>query len=655
MQDSKILELLSEQFPNIPAVSTEIINLKAILNLPKSTEHFLTDLHAEYEAFQYMLKTASGVIEYKINQVFKSGITEEEKRELASLIFYPEEKLEKIKEEQGGISRQEYIKFLNQIIKLSKDVSSIYTRSKVRKALPKEFAYIIEELLHLKKDDKNKRDYHNQIMSTIIDIGQAENFIISLSELIQRFAVDKLHIVGDIFDRGPNPHKIMDVLKNHHNVDLQWGNHDILWMGAGLGQRALIATAVRVSLRYGNLELLEEGYGINMRPLARLARNYYEDFKGDIFCPKLIERDIDDKDKEISAQMQKAIAVIQFKLEGNLIKKHPEFKMNEALYMEKIDYDQGIIKLNGNQYKLSDNHFPTIDPENPYQLNQEEQKVIDQLSYSFQNNDRLQEDIRFIFNNGNMYKEYNGNLLFHGCVPMDESGEFSTIDVGGKEVKGRELLDFFQDIVRQSYSVNKEKDDQRDWLWYLWRGEYSPLFGKDRMTTFLRYFTDEEDESLYKENKNPYYSLREQEEVCNKILREFDMKPENGLIINGHTPVEEKRGESPIKGNGKLVVIDGGISAAYHEKTGIAGYTLTFSDSKMKLISHKPFISKEKALEKGIKDTLDSKIVAKFDPPKKISDTDIGDKLKDDIKYLEKLLDAYKKGIIKEKYSKKNN
>jgi len=651
MEDIKYLQLLSDQFPNIPAVSTEIINLKAILNLPKSTELFITDLHGEYESFRYMLNTASGVIEYKIKQLFEGDISEAEQNELATLIFYPEEKLEELNEKNGGISKEDYTLILNRTIKLSKEVSAIYTRSKVRKALPKEFAYILEELMHLKEDDVNKKDYHDKIVSTIIEIGQAENFIIEIAELIQRFAVDKLHIVGDIFDRGPNPHMIIEELKDHHDVDVQWGNHDILWMGAGLGQKALIATAIRVTVRYGNLEMLEEGYGINMRPLARLASKYYTGDICDIFCPRLIEKELDDRERLISSQMQKAIAIIQFKLEGNLIKRRSEFNMNEALYLEKIDYDEGVLHLNGEKYELTDKNFPTIDPEDPYRLTEEEEEVINQLSKSFKNNDKLQEDIRFLFNNGSMYKESNGNLLFHGCVPLDEEGDFSCVNIGGKTASGKDLLDFFQDIVRKSYSYKDGEEDHRDWLWYLWRGEYSPLFGKDRMTTFLRYFTDEDNKSLYKENKNPYYKLREEEETCKMILDEFDMDKEKSRIINGHTPVEEKRGESPIKGNGRLLVIDGGISAAYHKKTGIAGYTLIYNHSELRLISHKPFISKEAAMEKGSHDTLDSMRVNRFDEKLKISDTDIGKKLSEDVDYLYQLLEAYQTGIIKEKYS----
>jgi fructose-1,6-bisphosphatase-3 len=651
MKDLKYLKLLAEQFPNIPDVSTEIINLKAILNLPKSTEHFLTDLHGEAESFKYMLKTASGVIEYKIDQIFEDKLTDTEKRELATLIFYPKTKMKELEERGGSIPPEWYKETLDYMVRISQEVSSIYTRSKVRKALPEKFAYIIEELLHITEYDSNKKDYKDQILTTIIEVGQAREFLIALSELIQTFAVDKLHIVGDIFDRGPAPDVIMGVLKAHHNVDIQWGNHDILWMGAALGQKALIATALRIALRYGNLEFLEEGYGINMRPLSRFAMNNYQDVDHKIFSPNLIEKELDQDEMEIMTKMQKAIAVIQFKLEGQLIKKRPEFKMNEALYLEKIDYEREVIKLNGTEYQLTDSNFPTVDPDDPYHLNDWEEEVIEQLSYSFQNNDKLQEDIRFLYNNGSMYRKYNGNLLFHGCVPLTEAGDFSEVEVDGEKYSGKKLMDFFDDVIRRSYSSQEADTDFKDWLWYLWRGELSPLFGKDRMTTFLRYFTDEDESELYRENKNPYYQARENEDVCKKILAEFELDPETGHIINGHTPVAEKKGESPIKGNGRLLVIDGGISAAYHEKTGIAGYTLTYSDTKMRLISHEPFISKKNALHKDSRDTISAAEVLKFEKPQKIADTDIGKKLREDVKYLMKLLEAYQDGIIKEKYN----
>jgi len=650
MKDLKYLKLLAEQFPNIPDVSTEIINLKAILNLPKSTEHFLTDLHGEAEAFKYMLKTASGVIEYKIDQIFEDKLTNTEKRELATLIFYPRTKMKEL-EERGGIPPEWYRETLEYMVQISQEVSSIYTRSKVRKALPEKFAYIIEELLHIREDDPNKKDYKEQILTTIIEVGQAREFISVLSELIQTFAVDKLHIIGDIFDRGPAPDAIMDVLKAHHNVDIQWGNHDILWMGAALGQKPLITTALRIALRYGNLEFLEEGYGINMRPLARFAMNNYQNVNQEIFRPKLIDRELDKNEIKIMSQMHKAIAVIQFKLEGQLIKKRPEFKMNEALYLEKIDYEQGILKLDGREYQLTDSEFPTIAPEDPYLLSSWEEEVIKQLSYSFQNNDKLQEDVRFLYNNGSMYRKYNGNLLFHGCVPMTEVGDFSEVEVEGEKHSGKKLMDFFDDIIRRSYSSQEADTEFKDWLWYLWRGELSPLFGKDRMTTFLRYFTDEEEAELYQENKNPYYQARENEYICKKILAEFGLDTEKGHVINGHTPVAEKKGESPIKGNGRLLVIDGGISAAYHEKTGIAGYTLTYSNTRMRLISHEPFISKKNALHKDSRDTISAAEVLKFAEPQKIADTDIGKKLSEDVKYLMQLLETYQDGIIKEKYN----
>ncbi|KXS50231.1 fructose-1,6-bisphosphatase [Halanaerobium congolense] len=650
MKDLKYLKLLSEQFPNIPEVSTEIINLKAILNLPKSTEHFLTDLHGEAEAFKYMLKTASGVIEYKIDQIFGNRLKDTEKRELATLIFYPKTKMKELNE-RGGIPPEWYKEALDYMVRITQEVSSIYTRSKVRKALPEKFSYIIEELLHIKECDPNKEAYKNKILTTIIEIGRAKDFIVALSELIQSFAVDKLHIIGDIYDRGPSPDVIMNVLKSHHNVDIQWGNHDILWMGAALGQKSLVATALRIALRYGNLEFLEERYGVNMRPLSRFAMNYYPEPDPELFEPQLINKELDKNEIKIMAQMQKAIAVIQFKLEGQLIKKHPEFKMNEALYLEKIDYDNSILELDGKKYQLTDTNFPTIKSEDPYSLSTWEEEVIDQLSYSFKNNDKLQEDIKFLFNNGSMYKKYNGNLLFHGCVPLTEDGDFSTIEVNGGKYQGKKLMDFFDDIVRRSYSNKEEEADFKDWLWYLWRGELSPLFGKDRMTTFLRYFTDEDEPELYKENKNPYYQARENEFICKKILSEFGLDTEKGHIINGHTPVAEKMGESPIKGNGRLLVIDGGIAAAYHEKTGIAGYTLTYSNTKMRLMSHEPFISKQDALHKDSRDTISAVEVLKFDRPQKIADTDIGEKLSEDVKYLMQLLEAYKDGIIKEKYN----
>ncbi len=646
MKDLEYLGLLAEQYPNKVSVSSEIINLKAIINLPKGTEHFLTDIHGEYEAFKHMLKTASGVLKFKIDDIFAEQLSSEQKAELISLISYPEEKL-KLLQNQDTLCKKWYQKILFRIIKICKVVSSKYSRSKVRKALPENFSYIIEELLHLKSGELNRKDYYNQIIDTIIQIDQADNFIISLSNLIQYLMIDRLHIIGDIFDRGAKPHKIVDELKEHHDCDVQWGNHDILWMGAALGQRALIATVLRVSLRYGNLRLLEEGYGINMRPLARFAMSVYGDSDCSKFSPKLDNQsiDIDDKDKKMIAQMHKAITIIQLKLEGDMINRRFKKQMNEELYLEMIDYERGILNLHGKEYKLSDTYFPTIDPANPYRLTGEEQEVIEQLSYSFKTNEKLQEHVRFLFNKGSMYLRYNGNLLIHGCIPMEDDGSFAKFELDGKEYKGKALLDFFDEAVKKSYSYQFEEQDYRDLLWYLWRGRLSPLFGKDKMTTFFRYFTN--DKSLYKEQKNPYYTLREDEEICLKILREFNLDFKRSHIINGHTPVEEKSGESPIKGGGRLLVIDGGMSDYYQPKTGIAGYTLIYNSYGLRLISHEPFVSLEKAIKEGDSIVSSVRVVEKSER-QKIAATDKGRELASRISDLMDLLESYQKGMIKE-------
>lgn len=647
MKDLEYLELLAEQYPNKVSVSSEIINLKAIINLPKGTEHFLTDIHGEYESFKHMLKTASGVLKFKIDDIFAEQLNSKQKEKLIALISYPEEKLKLLKN-QGVLCKEWYQKILFRIIKICKVVSSKYSRSKVRKALPENFSYIIEELLHLKSGELNRKDYYNQIIDTIIQIEQADNFIITLSNLIQSLMIDKLHIIGDIFDRGSKPHKIVDELKEYHDCDIQWGNHDILWMGAALGQRALIATVIRVSLRYGNLKLLEEGYGINMRHLARFAMSVYGDSDCSKFSPKLDNQNIDinDKDKKMIAQMHKAITIIQLKLEGDMINRRFKKQMNEELYLEMIDYEKGLLNLHGKQYELSDDYFPTIDPENPYQLTEEEQEVIEHLSYSFKTNEKLQEHVRFLFNKGSMYLKYNGNLLIHGCIPMEEDGSFAQFELDGETYKGKALLDFFDEAVKKSYTYQFEEQDYRDLLWYLWRGRLSPLFGKDKMTTFFRYFTN--DESLYKEQKNPYYTLREDEAVCLKILREFDLDFKRAHIINGHTPVEEKSGESPIKGGGRLLVIDGGMSDYYQPKTGIAGYTLIYNSYGLRLISHKPFVSLEKAIKEGDNIVSSVRVVEKSER-QKIAATDKGRELSSRISDLMDLLESYKKGMIKER------
>ncbi|MDN5304315.1 MAG: fructose,6-bisphosphatase [Fusobacteriaceae bacterium] len=644
-RDIDYLRLLSTQYENIEKVSSEIINLRAILNLPKGTEHFLTDLHGEYKAFRHALKSASGVLKFKIDEIFISELMEKEKIELQGIIYYPEKKL-KILKKKGELTEDWYKVILYRLIRVCKVVSSKYSRSKVRKALPENFRYIIEELLHLREEDLNKKDYYNEIIETIINIGQGENFIITMAHLIQRLVVDKLHIVGDIFDRGPYPHKILDLLSNHHNCDIQWGNHDILWMGAAMGNRALIATAIRVSLRYGNLKLLEEGYGFNMRPLANFAQEVYKEEKNDIFSPILLKDDIKEDEKLLIAKMHKAIAIIQFKLEEEIIKNRKEFKMENELYLSNINFDKYTVKVEGKEYELVDKYFPTIDKNSPEKLTDKEEEIISYFVDSFLSNEKLQRHLKFLINKGSVYLKYNNNLLFHGCIPLNEKGEFKSFKFKDKEYKGKELLDFFDCIVRKSYNFRNEKEDYRDYMWYLWRGKCSPLFGKEKMTTFLNYFVNDKEVSI--EVKNPYYKLREKEEICKNILKDFEMNPEIAHIINGHTPVLEKRGETPVKANGKLFVIDGGFSQAYQSKTGIAGYTLVYNSYGLRIISHKPFISVKKVLDEGDDVVLANEIIERQER-QKVKDTDIGKELQKKIDDLLDLLKAYNQGYIKEK------
>jgi fructose-1,6-bisphosphatase-3 len=650
MRDLNYLTLLSSQYPSIGMVCSEIVNLQAILNLPKPTEHFLTDIHGEYEAFTHILRTASGVLKLKIEDVFGYRISSEEKKNLARLIFYPEQNLERIKGEVDNMADW-YRVNIYRLISICKVVSSKYTRSKVRKALPKDFAYIIEELLHLKSTQLNKEEYYNQIINTIIEIERADKFIISISKLIQRLAVDKLHIIGDIYDRGPGAHIIMDELLKHHNCDIQWGNHDILWMGAALGQKALVATALRVSLRYGNLETLDEGYGISLFPLARFAMEVYKDDPCSEFAPRLTKKQIyEEQDKYLLAQMHKAISVIQFKLESRLIRKRAEFDMNDQSYLDHIDYEKGTINIDGKDYKLSSNNFPTIDPKKPYELTKEEKELINKMTFYFKNSEKLQKHAYFLYTNGTVYQKYNGNLLYHGCVPVDEKGDFLNLKIIGKTYKGKELLDKFDELVRKAFFNPEQGEDYRDWLWYLWRGKISPVFGKNRMTTFENYFLEEP--STHEEPKNPYFNLRENEDFCIKILNTFGLNPFEGHIINGHTPVKVKKGESPIKANGRLLVIDGGFSTAYQPQTGIAGYTLIYNSYGLRLASHSHFEGLETAISEG-QDIVSSINVLEKTNRKKVSDTDTGRKILEKISDLKDLLRAYKEGLLKEKVSGK--
>lgn len=644
----KYLKSLARQYPNIAAASTEIINLQAILNLPKGTEHFLTDIHGEYEQFAHVLKNGSGAVRRTIDEVFENTLSNKDKKSLATLIYYPVEKLDIVISEEDNI--EDWYKItLHRLVQITKKVASKYTRSKVRKALPKDFAYIIEELITEKADISDKEGYYNEIIHTIIRIGRAQDFIIALSNLIQRLVIDHLHIVGDIFDRGPGPHIILDTLINYHSVDIQWGNHDILWMGAACGQLACIATVIRIAARYGSLDTLEDGYGINLIPLATFALDTYSNTNCDTFSIKY-NTDYNTKDLSLDMKIHKAIAIMQFKLEGQVIMKHPEFLMDDRLLLDKIDYGKKTVMAYGKEYPMNDTDFPTIDPKNPYALTPDEEQVMERIRQAFLKCEKLQKHVRFLYSNGGLYKVYNSNLLYHGCMPMDGEGNFLSVDVDGKDYQGKQLYDILDNYARKGYYAKNDPAEMRkaqDYIWYIWAGPNSPVFGKDKMTTFERYFI--EDKETHKETKNAYYSLLDHEDILNKILDEFELDTRKSHIVNGHVPVELKKGESPIKCDGKLLIIDGGFSKAYQSKTGIAGYTLVANSHGMRLVAHEPFESMEAAVLHESDIFSDSTVIEVAPVRIRVSDTDIGRELKDQIKQLELLLQAYRDGIIVEK------
>ncbi len=644
----KYLKSLARQYPNIAAASTEIINLQAILNLPKGTEHFLTDIHGEYEQFAHVLKNGSGAVRRTIDEVFENALSNKDKKSLATLIYYPVEKLDIVISEEDNI--EDWYKItLHRLVQITKKVASKYTRSKVRKALPKDFAYIIEELITEKADISDKEGYYNEIIHTIIRIGRAQDFIIALSNLIQRLVIDHLHIVGDIFDRGPGPHIILDTLINYHSVDIQWGNHDILWMGAACGQLACIATVIRIAARYGSLDTLEDGYGINLIPLATFALDTYSNTNCETFSIKY-NTDYNTKDLSLDMKIHKAIAIMQFKLEGQVIMKHPEFLMDDRLLLDKIDYEKKTVMAYGKEYPMNDTDFPTIDPKNPYALTPDEEQVMERIRQAFLKCEKLQKHVRFLYSNGGLYKVYNSNLLYHGCMPMDGEGNFLSVDVDGKDYQGKQLYDILDNYARKGYYAKNDPAEMRkaqDYIWYIWAGPNSPVFGKDKMTTFERYFI--EDKETHKETKNAYYSLLDHEDILNQILDEFELDTRKSHIVNGHVPVELKKGESPIKCDGKLLIIDGGFSKAYQSKTGIAGYTLVANSHGMRLVAHEPFESMEAAVLHESDIFSDSTVIEVAPVRIRVSDTDIGRELKDQIKQLELLLQAYQDGIIVEK------
>ena len=641
------LELLSESFRNIDETTKEIINLEAILSLPKGTEHFLSDIHGEYEAFDHILRNGSGVIKEKLKEVFGNRLPKKELNLLATIIYYPEEKLNLLKKEFSTAEYKEYQKILLlRLLEVTQVAARKYTRSKVRKLLPKDFDYIIEELLY-KMQTRDKEDYYEKILENIIELGAGDKFIIELSLSIHKLIIDHLHIVGDVYDRGPLPDKIMDRLLNYHSLDIQWGNHDMLWIGAYLGDRISMANVIRICARYDNLDIVEDRYGISLRGLLNLSEKYYKEDPCKEFLPKLSKDDeLKYSEHEILqiARMHKAMAIIQFKLEKQVIDKNPEFNLQTRALLDKIDFDKKTVVIRGKVHPMKSCDFPTIDRKNPFKLTKDEEKVVNKLRESFVISEKLKKHIELFINKGAMYSCYNGNLLIHGCMPVDSEGNFQKFTYENKQYEGKALLDFFDRKIRSIFYSEEREDNGL--FFYLWQGEFSPLFGKRDMTTFERYFI--EDKATHEEVKNAYYKLRENEEFCVKLLKEFGLT-KDGHIINGHTPVKETKGEDPIKANGRTIVIDGGMSRAYHKTTGHGGYTLTYNSYGLQIMSHDIFQSKKKALKDETDIVSTRRVVDKL-TRKKVADTDNGTKIKKQIDLLKLLLDEYRKGTIVERY-----
>ena len=643
MRDLAYLKLLAREYPTVKAASSEIINLMAIRGLPKGTEYFFSDLHGEYEAFIHLLRSASGIIREKISETFGYVISGEEEIALANLIYYPEKNL-MLARKEGKLNEDWQKVMIYRLVRICKEASSKYTRSKVRKKMPPDFAYIIDELLHVDYNDENKKVYYDEIIHSIIEIGMGTEFIKALCYLIQNLTIDNLHIIGDIFDRGPRADFIMDELMQFHDVDIQWGNHDVSWMGAATGNLACICNVLRIAIRYNGFDLLEDGYGINLRPLSMFAARVYKDDPCTRFLPKILDENIYDAvDPGLAAKMHKAIAVIQFKVEGQIVKRRPEFHMDERTHITAIDFEKGTVSIRGKDYKMLDMDLPTVDPKDPLKLTKEEEELVHNLCMSFKHSSTLHRHIRFIYSHGGMYKCCNSNLLYHGCIPMKENGEFDELNLNGIIYSGKRLLDYIEDAVKMAYFLPEDdasKEWYQDFMWYLWCGPKSPVYGKDNMATFEGYFVA--DKTVAKENMNPYYKLSEKEEFCDKILKEFGLPLEGSHIINGHVPVKLKDGESPIKGNGKLYVIDGGLSKSYQPKTGIAGYTLIFNSRHLALAEHKPF-------DRNHENTPKVTIVEKMQKRVMVADTDTGKMLAEKIADLKELVAAYRGGIIKEK------
>ncbi len=645
-QDLRYMKLLAVQYPTIREATTEIINLSAIMELPKGTEHFVSDIHGEHEAFLHVLRNGSGSIKRRVEEIFGDTLSEKERRNLATLIYYPEQKLPLILKEAED-ERKWYRDTLFRLIKLCRIYSSKYTRNRVRKMLPKDFNYIIEELLHQQESISNRQEYYSSIIESIIETGRAGAFISALARLIQRLMIARLHVIGDVYDRGPGAHIIMDKLVEYHAVDFQWGNHDIVWMGAAAGSEACMCNVIRVSLRYANMETLENGYAISMLPLASLAVDVYGDDPCKLFLPKECEG-FTEQEQLMMARMHKAITIIQLKLEGQIIQRRPQYGMNDRLLLDKIDHDRGMVQIGDSSYELKDTHFPTIDPDNPYELSEREAYVMERLSLSFKNSLHLQSHARFLFSKGSMYLSYNGNLMYHGCIPMTDKGGLKHFTFDGVDHSPKEFMDRLERLARQGYFADdmEKKQYGMDTMWYLWSGAQSPLFGKDKMATFERYFVS--DPSTHKEEKNPYYRFRTKQKVAEQILEEFGLDPEKGHIINGHVPVKVKAGESPVKAGGRLLVIDGGFAKAYQKETGIAGYTLIYNSYGLLLAALESFESTQKAIEEGRDIHSHGEILEHNEQRIRVCDTDDGQRIQQEIDDLKMLLAAYQSGAIKE-------
>ncbi len=644
MTNLKKLQLLSEIYPSISRASAEIINLQSIINLPKGTEHFITDIHGEYDSFSHVLKNGSGSVARKVEEVFGHTLAKKDKQALATLIYYPKEKIEITKKTESDMDSWYKIN-LYRLIEICKIVTSKYTRSNVRKALPPDFAYIIEELITEKYEVQDKEAYYEAIVNTIIRIGRAKEFITALSKLIQRLVISHLHILGDIYDRGPSAVNIMDKLLKYHSLDIQWGNHDIVWLGAAAGQTACIANVVRISAKYGNLDTLEVGYGINLLPLATFA---LETYKGDP-CSRFITKAKSESTKaeiELNNKIHKAIAIIQFKLENQVIKAHPEFNMDDRNFLHLINFNKNTVFIDGEEFPLLDTNFPTVSKDDPYKLTAEEQAIVDRLKSAFENSEKLHSHMALLLNKGGMYKVYNNNLLFHGCVPMTKDGEFKTVNLYGSTYKGKAFYDALDSYARKAYFAldKSEKENGKDILWWIWCNENSPLYGKDKMTNFERYYVG--DPKTHIEKKNPYYSMLENEKVVSSILEEFGLSPQESHIVNGHVPVMQIKGESPVKCGGKVLVIDGGFAKAYQKVTGIAGYTLIFNSYGLILVAHEPFTTTEDAIENEYDIVSQTVMIEKMPNRLSVGDTDKGLELKERVRELEELLRAYRDGVI---------